>query len=50
MALGVFLVPWGILRYQRTQDTGSLVLGVSGGVVAAALGIYFRYVTKRYPR
>jgi uncharacterized membrane protein (UPF0136 family) len=48
IALGLLLVPWGIIHYRRDHDVTSLVLAVAGGVVAVSLSIYLRTVLKKY--
>jgi hypothetical protein len=50
IALGLLLVPWGIIHYRRDHDVTALVLAIAGAVVAASLSIYLRVVLKKYGR
>ena len=47
-AFSLFLCIWGVLRYRRMGDTGSLLLGVFAGVVVVGLVLYFRTINRRY--
>jgi hypothetical protein len=48
IALGLFLVAWGIWQWRETGETSSLVLAGASGLVALALGVYQARVVKRY--
>ena len=50
IALGAFLVPWGIWRWRAKGDRGSLALAIAAAVVVVALVLYLWRVVRRYAR
>jgi hypothetical protein len=48
IALGLFLVGWGIWQWRETGDTGSLVLAGASGMVSIGLVVYLIRVVKKY--
>ena len=48
IALGLFLVGWGIWQWRATGEASSLVLAGASGLVSIGLGVYLIRVVKKY--